>query len=483
MFLLSSFLISQRIYNPQIIQPIRNFLGWEYINRLLPILIGLAFIISVVVCVILIIIGGIRWITSGGSKDTIASARNMITNAVTGLALLLSLYLLIQFVNYVFGINLGGFGTPIFTRIELRPPGQFANLERFEPNNLISSLIYIVIMVAALAFFFILVTGGVRWLTSGGDRAAIEAARRQIRNAIIGLVVVLSTFLIIEEVNCIFHINMGNLGVPPWCGRGQYQGSCINGTSNCICVCGAGEVPDPNQACTNNYPSCSGTCGCLSLPTPTFSPTPPAPGSCTSCSMLVQQNSGNNGFGASVMGQSFTEPSACSIDYVEVCLDNSQTTWGIQLRQGENINGTLLGTASVSDTGVSCVGVGSPTWFRGTFNPGVLLIASGIYTIRIDQSGTVHQAAGSNSNPYLGGRMYFSTNGWIDQNDLRFRVHGCPTASPTSIPTPTPPVSTTPTQGICPNQCIDANVCIGNGGFCVPLVCPIPYPNGCCCQY
>jgi hypothetical protein len=105
-------LLSQRLYNPQIIEQITNFTVWEYINRLFPILVALAFIICIIVSVILIIIGGIRWITSGGNKETIISARDTVTDGVIGLALLLSLYVVIQFINLIFRINIGGFGTP-----------------------------------------------------------------------------------------------------------------------------------------------------------------------------------------------------------------------------------------------------------------------------------------------------------------------------------------------------------------------------------
>ena len=112
MLSLSPFLITQRIYNPQIIEPIRNYTGWEYVNRLIPILIFLAFIISVVVCVILIIIGGLKWVTSGGNKEAIASARNTVTNAVIGLFLLFCLYFVIIEIHCIFKVDLGYLNIP-----------------------------------------------------------------------------------------------------------------------------------------------------------------------------------------------------------------------------------------------------------------------------------------------------------------------------------------------------------------------------------
>src|SRR4030043_1645343 len=100
--------LSQRIFNPQIIEPIQNFTGWQYLQRLYPILIILGFIICVVVFVLIIIIGGIQWITSGGDRSAIDSARRKVVNGITGLVILLLVFFVLTAIGRIFGINLLG---------------------------------------------------------------------------------------------------------------------------------------------------------------------------------------------------------------------------------------------------------------------------------------------------------------------------------------------------------------------------------------
>ncbi len=51
--------------------------------------IGVAFVIAIIVCLFFIIWGAVNWITSGGDKQKLASARNRIMYAIIGLLLVL----------------------------------------------------------------------------------------------------------------------------------------------------------------------------------------------------------------------------------------------------------------------------------------------------------------------------------------------------------------------------------------------------------
>lgn len=106
-------LLSQRIQNPQLIESIRNISGVDYTNRLIPILINIGYILCVLAFVLLLIFGGIQWITSGGSKEKLEGARNRIINALTGLFILFILWVILRTVNVIFGINLGNVGVPV----------------------------------------------------------------------------------------------------------------------------------------------------------------------------------------------------------------------------------------------------------------------------------------------------------------------------------------------------------------------------------
>ena len=63
--------------------------------------------------------------------------------------------------------------------------------------TLVTNGLFIVATILAVVYLLI---GGIRWITSRGDKVAVEAARKQIVAAVIGLVVVAAAFLIINVV-------------------------------------------------------------------------------------------------------------------------------------------------------------------------------------------------------------------------------------------------------------------------------------------
>ena len=62
------------------------------------------------------------------------------------------------------------------------------------------------IAIAGVLAFFMLLIGGVQWITAGGDKEAVEKARKRITQALIGLAIVFSIFAIIYLVEAIFGI-------------------------------------------------------------------------------------------------------------------------------------------------------------------------------------------------------------------------------------------------------------------------------------
>ncbi len=57
-----------------------------------------AFTIAALAVVIYFIIGAVKFITSGGDKEELGKARDMITHSLIGFILLISLFLVIEFV-------------------------------------------------------------------------------------------------------------------------------------------------------------------------------------------------------------------------------------------------------------------------------------------------------------------------------------------------------------------------------------------------
>jgi hypothetical protein len=97
--------------------------------------------------------------------------------------------------------------------INLMPQGQFTNLGNVTIASIVSALVILTLIIAALVFFFMLVIGGIRYITSGGDKAQTEAARGQITAALIGLVIVFAAWAIINLINIFFDINILSLNI------------------------------------------------------------------------------------------------------------------------------------------------------------------------------------------------------------------------------------------------------------------------------
>jgi TRAP-type C4-dicarboxylate transport system permease small subunit len=100
--------------------------------------------------------------------------------------------------------------------IDLQPPQntQFSQLGQLTIPGIISALIRLTVVVAAIVFFFILVIGGIRWIASGGDKAQTEAARSQITSALVGLVIVFAAWAIVALINTFFGIDIFSMALP-----------------------------------------------------------------------------------------------------------------------------------------------------------------------------------------------------------------------------------------------------------------------------
>ncbi len=95
--------------------------------------------------------------------------------------------------------------------IDLQPVGQFSTLGNLTVSGIVSGLIRLSVVIAAIIFFFILVIGGIRWIASGGDKAQTEAARNQITAALVGLVIVFAAWAILALIKVFFGLDVLNV--------------------------------------------------------------------------------------------------------------------------------------------------------------------------------------------------------------------------------------------------------------------------------
>jgi len=67
---------------------------------------------------------------------------------------------------------------------------QPSNVKINNIGQLLSAVVGLLLIISALLAFFFLILGGIQWITSGGDKAGMEAARNKITHAIVGLIIV-----------------------------------------------------------------------------------------------------------------------------------------------------------------------------------------------------------------------------------------------------------------------------------------------------
>lgn len=74
-------------------------------------------------------------------------------------------------------------------------------------ENIIQWGTTMIIIIAVFTAIFIMIWGGIQWTASGGNKSSVESARKKIMYAVIGLVVIFSSFLIINIVGFVFGVN------------------------------------------------------------------------------------------------------------------------------------------------------------------------------------------------------------------------------------------------------------------------------------
>jgi hypothetical protein len=112
------------------------------------------------------------------------------------------------------------FAAPAFAfaqTVDIRPKGEFGKLFDFAGQGFgdvigrVITILFIISVIIALAF---LIYGGIKWITSGGDKAAVEAARNTIVAAIVGLVIVFLSYFILNIILQAFGLTFGALQLP-----------------------------------------------------------------------------------------------------------------------------------------------------------------------------------------------------------------------------------------------------------------------------
>lgn len=82
------------------------------------------------------------------------------------------------------------------------------------PGAVIRNVIIAILVISAVVALIFLIWGGFKWITSGGDKTKVEAARNTIIAAVVGLIVAFLAYFILSVVLGIFGIHLDDLVLP-----------------------------------------------------------------------------------------------------------------------------------------------------------------------------------------------------------------------------------------------------------------------------
>ena len=97
------------------------------------------------------------------------------------------------------------------------PTGGFSKLCGLNAGSfgkIVQVVITVLLIIATVIALFFLIWGGIRWITSGGDKQKVESARNTIISAVIGLVIAFLAYFILTVILGLFGLNAGALTLP-----------------------------------------------------------------------------------------------------------------------------------------------------------------------------------------------------------------------------------------------------------------------------
>ncbi|OGZ39931.1 MAG: hypothetical protein A3I20_03350 [Candidatus Portnoybacteria bacterium RIFCSPLOWO2_02_FULL_40_15] len=140
--------------------------------------------------VLVIMIGGIQYMASGGNEKKIEGARKTIQWSVIGLGIVLLSWSLLNELTKILGV-------------EPPPSGKLPTLPI--ETVIIRTINWIAGIIAIVAVLVVLVSGVV-WMTAGGEEERVKTARKWLTAGLIGLAVSLAAVIIVNVVLGLFKI-------------------------------------------------------------------------------------------------------------------------------------------------------------------------------------------------------------------------------------------------------------------------------------
>ena len=96
--------------------------------------------------------------------------------------------------------------------VQLNAPGDIPSGGIEVVAKVVGNALTLMLIVAVILTLIYLILGGLAWIQSGGDKQKISQARSRLTFAIIGLIVALGSFFIINVIGFVFKVNLLQIG-------------------------------------------------------------------------------------------------------------------------------------------------------------------------------------------------------------------------------------------------------------------------------
>ena len=133
---------------------------------------------------IMIIWGGVQWMTSGGNEEKVQSAQATLRRATIGLLIIMGAY---------------GLATYVFTQLSTATGttasvSTSSGLGTTDPVIITETLIGVFLGILALIALIYIIYAGFTWMTSGGNEEKVSTAKSTLSRATIGLLIIMGAY-------------------------------------------------------------------------------------------------------------------------------------------------------------------------------------------------------------------------------------------------------------------------------------------------
>jgi len=173
------------------------------VGEIISLLLVPIFALAGMIALLFLIWGGFRFLTSRGDPKAADTARSIITSSIIGLLIVIFSVAIFVIVGAALKVDIftvfapSVYAAPVDIGSTVDIGGAKINIFK-SFGDLFTGVVWTALFLGALVFLAMVIWGGFKYLNSGGDPKAADSARGTITSAIIGLLIIVTSFVIIE---------------------------------------------------------------------------------------------------------------------------------------------------------------------------------------------------------------------------------------------------------------------------------------------